>query len=146
MSDEKKPQFSIQRIYVKDVSFESPNSPSIFKDWAKAAPDLAVDLNTQHNHLEEEFWEASITIKATVKSNDQVAFMCEVQQAGIFTLQNIPEKEINQLLETIAIEAIYPFAREVISDLVTKAGFPQLLLAPINFDAFYKEKLKQQQK
>ncbi len=138
--EEKKPHFAIQRIFVKDLSMECPNSPEIFKDWN---PELAVDLKTQHRHLEEDFWEASMIIKATVKSTEKVAFICEVAQAGIFTLTNVPEAQIEQLLETIGMEAIYPFAREVIADVVVKAGFHQLLLAPINFDAYYQEKKKQ---
>lgn len=137
--EEKKPHFAIQRIFIKDLSMECPNSPEIFKDWN---PELTVDLKTQHRHLEEDFWEASLTIKATVKSSGKMAFICEVEQAGIFTLSNIPADQVEQLLETIGMEAIYPFAREAIADVVVKAGFHQLLLAPINFDAYYQEKKK----
>ncbi len=138
--EEKKPHFAIQRIFLKNLSMECPNSPEIFKNWN---PELSVDLKTAHRHLEEDFWEASIRITATVKCTEQVAFVCEVDQAGIFTLSNVPADQVEQLLETVGMEAIYPFAREVIADVVVKSGFHQLLLAPINFDAYYQEKKKQ---
>jgi preprotein translocase subunit SecB len=142
MADEKKPNFAIQRVFIKDLSFEGPNSPEIFqKEWA---PELSVELNTSHRSLEKDFWEASIKITTTVKSGDDTAFVCEVEQCGIFTLSNFESEQVTQILETIAPEILFPFAREAISEAVSKGGFPQLLLAPINFEAYYQEKKKQQ--
>jgi preprotein translocase subunit SecB len=138
MSEEKKPQFSIQRLYVKDLSLESPNAPEVFqKEWK---PELNVDIDTTHRHLQEDFYEASVKINVQVKSNEWVAFVCEIEQAGIFTVMNFSDQQREHLLESICPEIIFPFAREAISDVVSKAGFPQLLLAPINFEAFYQEK------
>lgn len=144
MAEDKKPNFAIQRVFIKDLSFEGPNSPEIFqKEWA---PELSVELNTAHRALEGEFWEASVKVSATVKSSEQTAFICEVEQAGIFTLSNFDEAQVTQILETIAPEILFPFAREAISEAVAKGGFPQLLLAPINFEAYYQEKKKQEEK
>lgn len=141
MADEKKPNFAIQRVFIKDLSFEGPNSPEIFqKEWA---PELSVELNTAHRGLEGDFWEASVKVSVTVKSGDDTAFICEVEQAGIFTLTNFQAEQVTQILETIAPEILFPFAREAISEAVSKGGFPQLLLAPINFEAYYQEKKKQ---
>lgn len=143
MADEKKPNFAIQRVFIKDLSFEGPNSPEIFqKEWA---PELSVELNTSHRALEEDFWEASVKVSVTVKSGDDTAFICEVEQSGIFTLSNFQAEQVTQILETIAPEILFPFAREAISEAVSKGGFPQLLLAPINFEAYYQEKKKQGQ-
>jgi preprotein translocase subunit SecB len=141
MSEEKKPQFAIQRVYVKDLSFEGPNSPEIFqKEWA---PDLAVELDTANRKLEGDFWEASIKISTKVKSGEEIAFVCEVDQAGIFTVTNFTDEQREHLLESICSEILFPFAREAIADAVSKGGFPQLLLAPINFEAYYQDKKKQ---
>lgn len=142
MADEKKPNFAIQRVFVKTLSFEGPNSPEIFqKEWA---PELSVELNTAHRRLDGDFWEASVKVSVNVKSGDDTAFNCNVEQAGIFTLSNFQAEQVTQILETIAPEILFPFAREAISEAVSKGGFPQLLLAPINFEAYYQEKKKQQ--
>ena len=143
MAEDNKPQFAIQRVYLKDLSFEGPNSPEIFqKEWA---PDLAVELETNHRNLEGDFWEARVKVTCRVKSGDTVAFVCEVDQAGIFTITNFTEEQREHLLESICSEILFPFAREAISDAVSKGGFPQLLLAPINFEAYYQEKKKGKQ-
>lgn len=140
MAEDNKPQFAIQRVYVKDLSFEGPNSPEIFqKEWA---PDLAVELETAHRQLDADFWEASVKVSCKVKSSDTIAFVCEVNQAGIFTVTDFTEEQREHLLESICSEILFPFAREAIAEAVSKGGFPQLLLAPINFEAYYQEKKK----
>jgi preprotein translocase subunit SecB len=143
MSEEKQPQFAIQRIYIKDLSFEGPNSPEIFqKDWK---PDLKVDLDTSSRKLDGDFYESTLKITVKVKSSDQEAFICEVEQAGIFTVLNFTDEQREHLLGSICSEILFPYAREAISDAVSKGGFPQLLLAPINFEAYFQEKKKQSQ-
>jgi preprotein translocase subunit SecB len=130
--------FAVQRIYLKDASFEAPSSPSIFsKEWA---PELNVELDTKQ--IEGDFWEASIKISTKVVCGSEVAFVCEIEQAGIFTMSGFGQDQIDHLCGSICPEILYPFAREAIADLVSKGGFPQLLLAPINFEAFYQEKKK----
>ncbi len=139
--DTKAPQFAIQRVYIKDLSFEGPNSPEIFqKEWA---PELSVNLDTANRHLDGDFYEASLKISAKVTSNNETAFVCELEQAGIFTLSNFDQDQREHFIESICSEILFPFAREAISDAVSKGGFPQLLLAPLNFEAYYQEKKKQ---
>lgn len=141
MSEQNQPQFAIQRIYIKDLSFEGPNSPEIFqKDWK---PDLKVDLDTSSRKLDGDFFESTLKITVKVSSSDQEAFICEVEQAGIFTVLNFTDEQREHLLGSICSEILFPYAREAISDAVSKGGFPQLLLAPINFEAYYQEKKKQ---
>ena len=131
------PQFMIQRLYVKDVSLEVPNSPSIF--LAEWKPELKLDLGTKANDLGENAHEIILTVTATVSIENKVAFLVEVQQAGIFTISNFPQEQIKPLLGSYCPNVLYPYAREVITDLVVKAGFPQLYLSPVNFDALYQE-------
>lgn len=138
---EQQPQFAIQRIFVKDFSFEAPHSPEIFqKDWK---PDLKVNLDTASRKLDGDFWESSLKINVEVVSGEEVAFICEVEHAGIFTVVNFTDEQREHLLGSICSEILFPYAREAISDAVSKGGFPQLLLAPINFEAYYQDKKKQ---
>lgn len=148
MSDENatnqnpQPQFSIQKIYVKDVSFETPNSPSIFKEEWK--PSVNLDLNTNADAIEDNTYEVVLSITATVKNNDKTAYLIEVQQAGIFHIAGFEKKDLGGMLGSFCPNILFPYAREVVSDIVTRGGFPQMLLAPINFDALYEQHLQQQ--
>ncbi|BAW79389.1 preprotein translocase subunit SecB [Candidatus Nitrosoglobus terrae] len=131
------PQFIIQKIYIKDLSFETPNSPHIFtKEWK---PELNLQLGNESQHIAENIYSVILSLTVTAKLNDQVAFLTEVQQAGIFTLSGYSNKDLGPLLGSYCPTILFPFAREVIADLVTKGGFPPLLLAPVNFDAIYAE-------
>jgi preprotein translocase subunit SecB len=131
--------FGIQRIYVKDLSYEAPNAPHIFKEtWA---PKVEIDLQTKSARLEDGVYEIVLTVTTTVKVNEKTAFVAEVHQAGIFTIRNFPEDQIQHLLGSFCPNIIFPYARESITDLVTRGGFPQLYLSPINFDAIYQQKL-----
>ena len=135
------PVFNIQRIYVKDLSFETPNSPAIFKtEWK---PDVNVDLNTKTDKVEDDIFEVVLHLTVTVKLNDKTAFLVEAYQAGIFTVKGFPEDQHNHVLGSLCPGILYPYARETISDIVTRGGFPQLLLAPVNFDALYFQHLEQ---
>ncbi len=136
-------QFSIQKIYTKDMSFETPNSPSIFT--AKWEPTVDFNLGTQVNALEPNLFEIVLTVTITVKCQDTIAYLVEASQAGIFILGGFTEEEMGPMLSSFCPNILFPYAREVVSDLVTKGGFPQLLLAPVNFDALYAHHLQQQQ-
>lgn len=138
------PVFNIQRIYVKDGSFEAPNTPDIFRQEWK--PEVNVDLQTKTNRLEDTIYEVVLHLTVTVKMQDKTAFLVEVHQAGIFTLKGFPEEPLAHALGSMCPGILYPYAREAVSDLVMRGGFPQLLLAPVNFDALYFQHLEQQRK
>lgn len=141
MSEQK--NFAIQKLFLKDVSFESPNAPAIFSDngWS---PEINVQLNTESNSLAENVVEVVLKITVTAKHEDKTAFLVELHQAGVFTVQGFSEEEMGGMLGSYCPNVLFPFAREAISDLVGKGGFPQLLLAPVNFDALYAQHIQQQ--
>ncbi|MBD3635380.1 MAG: protein-export chaperone SecB [Methylophaga sp.] len=133
--EQQKPRFVIQKVYTKDVSFESPNSPDIFRDeWR---PKLDLQLGNDYKRIDDDNHEVILTVMVTAKVDDKVAFLVEVKQAGIFTLTGYSNEEMGPLLGSYCPNTLFPFVREVVSDLVTKGGFPQLVLAPVNFDAMY---------
>lgn len=136
------PVFTIQRIYMQDMSYEAPSAPKIFRDDWK--PEVNVDLQTKTEKLEENVYNVILHLTVTVKMGEKTAFLCEVHQAGIFTVKGFPEEQLNHALGSMCPNILYPYAREAISDLVTRGGFPQLLLAPVNFDALYLQHLEQQ--
>lgn len=136
------PQFALQRIYTKDISFETPNSPAIFSE--KWEPSINVDLNSASKMLHEGVFEVVLSVTVTTKVGDKTAYLAEVQQAGIFTLSGFNEQEMGGMLNSYCPNLLFPFAREVIADLVSKGSFPQMLLTPINFDALYAQHLQQQ--
>jgi len=140
-------QFQLLRIFTKDVSFESPNAPEIFRStWQ---PKHELNLNTKVNKLDEESYEVILSVTATTKVEDKTAFIVEVHQAGIFGVKGFPETELGPLLAAYCPNLLFPFAREVVSDLVTKGSFPQLVLQPVNFDALFaqhQQKLAEQAK
>ena len=134
--------FDIRKIYVKDISVESPNAPDIFlKD--PGAPEVNVDATIQAKKLEQDnFYEVTLGMTITSKMGEETAFLVEVQQAGVFHIVGLPEADLPLALEIACPNILLPFAREAVSDLVGKAGFPQLLLSPINFEGLYQQKLK----
>jgi len=135
------PQFSILRIYLKDVSFEIPNAPQVFKEEWK--PEINLQLNTEVSALDADTYEVVLNVTVTAQQGDKTGFLAEVQQAGIFTLKGFDETQKGPMLGAYCPNTLYPFAREAISDLVAKGGFPQVLLAPINFDALYAQNIDQ---
>lgn len=151
MSEQKNPvetnaeaQFMIQRIYIKDSSFETPNTPAVFQQqWE---PELSLDLNTQHNKLEEGVYEVILTVTATVKNQKATAFLAEVKQAGIFTIQGAATEQLDHLLGSFCPSILFPYARETITAQAIHGSFPQLVLAPINFDALYLQQMEEKQK
>jgi len=136
--------FSIQKIYVKDVSFESPTSPAVFgfKQWD---PKIELNINNAHTRLNEQMYEAVLTVTATVKHEDKTAFLIEVQQAGIFAITGFNDNDLGYLIGSQCMNILLPYAREAVSDMTTRGGFPPLLLAPVNFDALYQQHIKEQQ-
>ncbi|HWP01292.1 MAG TPA: protein-export chaperone SecB [Methylococcus sp.] len=146
MSEENQPvqkEFSLQKIYVKDVSFETPNSPAIFT--MKWEPKVELNLTSQAQQLQENLLELSITVTVTVKLEEKTAYLVEVCQAGIFAMKGFTEQEMGPMIGSYCPTILFPYAREAISDLVTKGGFPPMLLAPVNFDALYLQHLQQMQ-
>ncbi len=135
-------QFAIQKVYVKDLSFESPNAPGVFT--ADFKPQVNVELNTNGQGIGENVYEVVLSITVTVKQDDNTAYLVEVQQAGIFNIQGMPEDQLAGMLAVFCPSIIFPYAREAISDVVTRGGFPQLLLAPVDFNAMYTQHLEQQ--
>lgn len=130
--------FEIQRIYTKDISFESPNSPKIFleKEWQ---PEISVDLNVAHDKLDDTTYEVTLTVTCTAKANEKTAFLAEIKQAGIFAITGFEEEQVDHMLGAFCPNILFPYAREVVSDTVNRGSFPQLLLAPINFDALFQQ-------
>lgn len=136
------PQFAIQKIYVKDLSFEAPNSPKIFtQEWK---PALNLQLSSEKQRIAENVYETVLSLTVTAKVSDQTAFLTEVHQAGIFAISGYSDKDMGPLLGSYCPNILFPFAREVVADLVTKGGFPPLLLAPVNFDALYSQQMQRQ--
>jgi preprotein translocase subunit SecB len=135
-------EFGIQNLYVKDISFETPNSPQIFmEDWK---PKMEYEISTNIKNLEENVFEVVLNVTVTVKSEEKTAFLVEVHQAGIFVVSGFAEDQLKYMLNTYCPTILYPYAREMISNLVTRGGFQPLLLAPINFEALYAEQQQQQ--
>ena len=136
-------QFAIQKIYTKDISFETPNAPKVFT--LKWEPALDLNLGTHVEPLDNSMYEVSLTITVTVKIADSTAYLVEVNQAGIFSVAGFSDQEMGPMLGSFCPNILFPYAREVVSDLVSKGGFPQLILAPVNFDALYMQHLQQAQ-
>ncbi len=136
-------QFSIQKIYTKDMSFETPNTPQIFTE--KWEPTVDFNLGSNVQTLENGLYEIALTVTITVKSEDKTAYLVEINQAGIFTLIGFSNEELSPMLGSFCPNILFPYAREAVSDLVAKGGFPQLILAPVNFDALYAQHIQAQQ-
>ncbi len=143
-TEESRQNFEIQRIYLVDVSFESPQAPDIFTKQIQ--PSTNVDLNSSNRQIADNIYEVLLDITTTVKVEDEVAYLIEVKQAGIFSIDGYTDPETMQILGSKCPEIIYPFCREAICDLAVKGGFPQIHLAPINFDVLYAHHVQEQTK
>lgn len=137
-------QFSLQRIYVKDLSFESPKSPAVFQtQWS---PKVNLDLNTRHTALQDGIHEVVLSLSATVTNGeDEVTFIAEVQQAGIFAITGLDEAAMRHTLGAFCPNILFPYAREAIDSLVGRGSFPPLMLSPVNFDALYAQNEQRRQ-
>ncbi|MDX1593319.1 MAG: protein-export chaperone SecB [Gammaproteobacteria bacterium] len=129
-------QFSIQKVYLRDVSFENPNAPQVFggKSWE---PKMELGIESSTRRVAENQYEVVLKVSVEAKVEEKTAYLIEVHQAGVFHVRGVPEEELGPLLGSFCPNILYPFAREAVSSLAVKGGFPQLLLDPINFDALY---------
>lgn len=135
-------QFQIQRVYTKDVSFEAPNAPQVFqKEWE---PEVKLDLDTASSQLADEVYEVVLRVTVTATVGEDTEFLCEVQQAGIFTISGIEGTQMAHCLGAYCPNILFPYARECVTSLVSRGTFPQLNLAPVNFDALFMNYLQQQ--
>lgn len=136
-------QFNIGKVYLKDTSFETPNTPQIFQqEWQ---PQVNVELGTSAQKFADKAYEVVLTVTVTNKLGDKTAYLCEVKQAGIFHIDGFDEQTLRGLLGSYCPGILFPYAREAVSDLVSKGGFPQMVLGPVNFDALYQQKLASEQ-
>jgi len=133
-------QFSLQRIYVKDISFEAPNSPEVFKQPFK--PKVNLDLNTTSNKVSDDQYEVVVKVTAQVNDNESgtTSFLVEVEQAGLFRIAGIEGAQLDQTLGAFCPNLLFPYARECVDSLVNRGGFPPLMLAPVNFEAMYAQR------
>jgi len=138
-------QISLQKIYVKDISFETPNSPEIFFQQTQSQPVVDIQVGIEVAQPNQQFYEVILSVTVTVSLSDKTAFLAEIKQAGLFSLVGFDESQTHYILNSYCPNTLFPFAREAVSDLVTRGGFPQLLIEPINFDAMYQMQLQQQQ-
>lgn len=135
-------QFSIQKLFVKDISFESPNAPFIFTQPWK--PTMDINLNSNTKKAPQDLFEVSITATIAAKNEGKTAYLVEVTQVGVFAVKAFPEAEMGPLLGSFCPSVLFPYLREVVSEIVTKGGFPPMLLNPVNFDALYAQHHAQQ--
>ena len=143
MSEQQQPVFNIEKIYVKDLSLEVPNAPQIFLE--REAPQIDVQLHTTSGVVSEGVYETVLTVTITAKLQEKTMFLVEAVQAGIFQIRNVPSQELDPVLGIACPNILFPYLREVVSDVVTRAGFPPVLLNPVNFEAIYQQQLQQKQ-
>jgi preprotein translocase subunit SecB len=137
------PVFNIEKLYVKDLSVEVPNAPAIFME--REAPQMDVNMSTESKALGENVYQTSITVTVTAKTGDKTMFLVECSQAGIFRIQNVPQDQLPMVLGIGCPNIVFPYLRETVSDVVIRAGFPPLLLNPVNFEALFLQQQAQQQ-
>ena len=134
--------FDIQRLYVKDTSFESPSAPAIFREeWQ---PEVNIDLQTKSQVLETDVHEVVLTVTVTAKKKEKTIFVIEVKQAGIFSIKGFNKDQLAHMLGSFCPNVLFPYAREVVTDISVRGGFPPLYLTPVNFDMLYAQHLEQQ--
>lgn len=138
---EQQPIFIIEKIYVKDLSLEIPNAPGIFLE--RDAPEVNLQLGSKHRSLDQGLYEVLLTVTVTAKIKDKIMFLVEAQQAGIFRIQHVADEEMDPVLGIGCPNILFPYLRETVSDTVTRAGFPAVILNPVNFEAIYNQNKKQ---
>lgn len=137
------PVFSIEKLYVKDISLEIPNAPQVFLE--REAPTVDVQLHHNSSALDSGVYQTVLTVTVTAKAAEKTLFLVEVAQAGIFAVRNVPQQDIDPILGIACPNILFPYAREVVSDVVVRAGFPPVVLNPVNFEAIYAQQQQQQQ-
>jgi preprotein translocase subunit SecB len=135
------PVFSIEKVFVKDLSLEIPNAPQVFLE--REAPTVDIQLHHNSNSVEDGVFETVLTVTVTAKAGDKTMFLVEVAQAGIFVARNIPGQELDQVLGIACPNILFPYVREVVSDTVVRAGFPPVILSPVNFEAIWSQSRQQ---
>lgn len=141
MTEQAQPIFTIEKIYVKDLSIEVPGAPQIFLE--PEAPQFDLQINSQSQQIDESIYQCVLTLTVTAKIKDKTAFLIEIQQAGIFRIQNLPAETMEPSLMVACPNILFPYGRETISDAVARAGFPPLLLQPVNFESMYLQQKQQ---
>lgn len=137
------PVFGIEKLYVKDLSVEVPNSPEVFLE--QEAPQVSIQLNTSGRGVGEGVYEVVLTVTVTAAIGEKTVFLVEVGQAGVFRIVNVPEEQLDPLIAIACPNVLFPYARETISDAVTRAGFQPIVLQPVNFEAMYMQRMQEQQ-
>ena len=142
MSDEQQqPLFTIEKLYVKDLSLEVPNAPDVF--LSQEGPGINIELNNAASSVSEGVYNVVLTVTVTAKHEDKTYFLVEAGQAGIFQIRNVPQENLDAILGITCPTILFPYVREVISCAINSAGFPPVLLAPVNFEALYQQRLEQ---
>jgi len=134
--------FQIEKVYVKDLSLEIPNAPQVFVQQAQ--PQLEVQIHTESAQFAEGYFEASVSATVTAKAGERTLFLAEAVQAGIFSVRNVSAEELDPLLGVACPTILFPYLRETISDLITRGGFPAVLLSPVSFESLYVQRLREQ--
>jgi preprotein translocase subunit SecB len=142
MTEQQQTVFNIEKIYVKDLSLELPNAPQVFLQGEQ--PQLEVQLGNASNSIDGVLFEIEVSVTVTARIGDKTAFLVEVVQAGIFQIRGVPDADLPAVLGVVCPNVLFPYARETVSDIVSRSGFPPVILAPVNFEALYQQQLAQQ--
>ena len=137
------PQFVLQQLYLKDCSFESPRSPQVFQ--SRWQPKIKFEVKTRSDKVQENVYEVVLMLTVEAKLEEESVFLVEIQQAGIFTIKDLKESDLERVLATVCPNILFPYAREGIDSLVVRGSFPPLMLSPLNFDALYEQGKQQQE-
>lgn len=143
MSEQQQAVFNIEKLYVKDVSLEVPNAPKVFLE--REQPQVEMELNTRGEKIDDGFYHVELKITVTAKFPTQTLFLVELSQCGVFQIRGVPEKDMEAVLSVACPNILFPYAREGVSDLTSRAGFPPVVLAPVNFEGLYMQRQQQQQ-
>ncbi len=143
MTEQEAPLFAIEKLYIKDLSLEVPNAPAIFAE--SESPEVGLQLQTGVLRLTEDAFEVTLTVTVTATLGEKTVFLVEVGQAGIFRVRNVPEENLEALLSIACPNILFPYAREVVSDAVSRGGFSPVILQPVNFEALYASRQQQEQ-
>lgn len=143
MSEQQQAVFNIEKLYVKDISLEVPNAPKVYLE--REQPQVDLELSTRGDKIDEGFYNVEIKLTVTAKFPSQTLFLAEVTQCGVFQIRGVPDSEMEAVLAVACPNILFPYAREVVSDLTSRAGFPPVVLNPVNFEGLYMQRLQQQQ-
>jgi preprotein translocase subunit SecB len=142
-TEQQGPNFALQRLYLKDASFESPNSPDSFRG-SQWRPQITFDIKSRNSKLQDDLYEVILVLTVQAKQEEKVAFLVEVQQGGVFSCNGLEDAQLEQILATVCPNIMFPYARETVDSLVVKGSFPPLMLAPVNFEALYAQSKQQE--